>query len=271
MNRREHPLDGYKRKLGPVARAGKKPSRVFPRIQRLLKRLPDDAEVVGRHLADQGWYLPTASLPLGVFSHLRGMVDRGEHKEVERWMLEFARTQADVILKQSEEHCPERFPILRDAFEALAEGRYTLSIPAMLAQADGMSFDLLGASVFGKERWGLPRTEKALDELLQQCVFRGHAYPVGQIDGILLKPLRRLSALMANFYRVGTAGKPPSECGPLSRHGVLHGLDLNYATEANSLRVVLLIAYLMEVPGVLDRHKDSAAKMQRLYDELCRG
>jgi hypothetical protein len=41
--------------------------------------------------------------------------------------------------------------------------------------------------------------------------------------------------------------------GGLNRHGVLHGLDLEYATEANSLRAILLLQYVAGIGAWLEK------------------
>ena len=38
---------------------------------------------------------------------------------------------------------------------------------------------------------------------------------------------------------------------PLNRHAILHGHDVNYATEANSLRCILLLDYVCGVHLIL--------------------
>ncbi|MFL5339262.1 MAG: hypothetical protein ACJ8F7_03765 [Gemmataceae bacterium] len=57
--------------------------------------------------------------------------------------------------------------------------------------------------------------------------------------------------------------------GPLNRHGVLHGLDTDYPSEANSLRCVLLLRYLLDFEHILkEKIPEELAEWQRRSDEI---
>jgi hypothetical protein len=61
-------------------------------------------------------------------------------------MIEHYRATLNEIQKEAEDEFPNRRIILKKAFNAHRHGDYELSIPVMLAQADG-----IGEEIFGKD------------------------------------------------------------------------------------------------------------------------
>ncbi len=236
-------------------------------IRRLMRDFPDDAKFVQQHLADRGWYLPGGELSIGAFSQLRRMIDDAEYAEIESVVEDHAKSRIQSLLDRLKADYPRRFPILRDALDAHSAGKYTLSIPAILAQADGLCHDLFEVSLFGKKE-GRPRTKRALDQKLGKYTVLNQVWPLEQINNALLNPLREESSLIANTQDVQSRRHADSAYGPLNRHGVLHGLDVDYASEANSLRAILLVDYILEARQILLKHEERVGELKRTVDDL---
>jgi hypothetical protein len=75
-------------------------------------------------------------------------------------MLDYARHRLSHVEEQIHKGWPERAPIIREALSAHRHHRYALSIPTLLAQADGMAGEVLGVSVYGR-KGGEPQARKA--------------------------------------------------------------------------------------------------------------
>lgn len=183
----------------------------------------------------------------------------GRLDEIDEFMAEFTRRRVDVIRATARAKFPVRAPILSDAFDAHISGKYTLSIPAFLAQLDG-----IGCEVFGLSRqfFVQKNRERGLSKVVGtfRYPWDEQAYRLSHTDRIMLSALERRWSLGldTNERTIG----PPSQ---LNRHGVLHGLDTDYPTELNSLRCILLLGYVLEVREVLWEN------IPRHLDELARG
>ena len=129
-----------------------------------------------------------------------------------------------------------RAHVFRQVFIAHRKGLYYVTVPTLLAQADGVCLDLLGEHFFIKNRHkGRERFAKLAD----------------------LEVLTK--ALLAPFFndtniRASSKERPKGFDG-LNRHLVLHGESFDYGTEARSLQAVAFLYYVAVSLGrVLDSH-----------------
>ncbi len=122
-----------------------------------------------------------------------------------------------------------RIHILKAALEAHLRGEYILSIPAMLPQIEGVVVTGLGIS--GRMK------SKKFEEYVNSL----------QHEAIVIKnknnALRRFvtAKLMAPFVH-----GQPVEASP-SRHAILHGADLHYGSEVNSLKLILFMENIRQM------------------------
>ncbi|MBW7884652.1 MAG: hypothetical protein H3C34_18840 [Caldilineaceae bacterium] len=110
-----------------------------------------------------------------------------------------------------------RLPILLDALTAHEEGRYTLSVPVILAQLEG----IVAAAREHEGRF----TIKTLIKYLELIRTQGSRF-----QRITAKYV--VEILWCDFYH-------GAEVPELSRHAILHGADVEYGTASNSLRTIL--------------------------------
>lgn len=115
-----------------------------------------------------------------------------------------------------------RVRLLGEALRAHELGMYGVAIPTLLAQFEGLVIEIQGHT--GETKYsqvksfvaGLGRDEGSLGDMLSYFVNE---------------------TLLAKFFHGFTAP-------PFSRHAILHGVDVNYATETNSRTAILLLDYL---------------------------
>lgn len=228
--------------------------------------LEDAACRMQRGLAERGWYMSFGQLTLDATVNLARHMDTVSPADLEQDLVKYARTRVDEVQRDVKKHWPSRAHILDDAFSGHRNAVYTLSIPAMLAQADGLCQELLGAQMFGKERSTptSPRTAAALDKSLASITYAGKRINVSLAEKIRLGSLRLLNGLSENTAARDQLKTCGQEVSPLNRHGVLHGLDVDYPNEANSLRCILLLDFLNDVRQTLDFLTDKAAEWEAL-------
>jgi len=174
-------------------------------------------------LLEYSWFVDGEIDP-DVVLRVAGFVLSKDENAVDREMMGHFRERSDAIQTELVTRHPTRAIILEAAFAAHREGKHELSVPVFLAQADGISRELLGEAFFQRAKSG-GKAEKLLEEMT---------------DGSYLE-----SALRA-LIPVGTLRKQRSEVKPgeFNRHDVLHGFDTDYGSERNSLKAVSLLCFM---------------------------
>lgn len=187
-------------------------------------------------LANHGWYLDP-DMPITASTEFARALDEGNIEEVTEVLTEYFRQKLDGIKERLEEHCPRRMHILREAFNAHREGKYSLSIPVFLAQADGIWWDEFSKSLF--QRQGRNRTARDYIEENQSDYF------LAFFD--IFK--EQLPLWMSESDRNQSFDQ-------LNRHLVLHGEAVDYGTEENSLKAISFLSWLC---WMLDWYNEKAA------------
>ena len=200
---------------------------------RALGHPAEDEETIICTLMEHGW-VPDMELTLGQLRQWAAALDPANPELVRQAndaTCERFRDRLDDIEAKLVSEFPCRAVILRDAFDAHRQGKYTLSVPAFLTQVDGFFYDRCDANLFyGKGRKELWKRVEAMPNELTRMYLR-----------TLLNT--RLPLLLREECR-------PDDFSGLNRHQVLHGLVTDYDSEENSLKAVALLYYCAFVlPG----------------------
>jgi len=188
-------------------------------------------------LAQNSWYISLSMTRSSTFELVQKIV-LGNIKEVDRLMCQFYNKQLLKIRNEIISISPSRSVILRKAFIAHKKRNYELSIPVLLAQADGICQKLTNYKLFNKKR-GKPLIAEYIEKL------KPDSFAV-----TLLEPLRISSPITEDTQSLP---KP----FPLNRHAVLHGIDIEYANEINSYKAISLVAYVSSVLSLI-RNQDKS-------------
>ena len=197
-------------------------------------------DVIRGYLAQRGWFV-AGSLYRSQYQALKKAIEQGKEAEIEDFMMQHVRSITNHTAFDADAKWPHRRGILADAFDAHSKKLYTLSVPVMLAQADGMALDIFGAFLFTDGKGKIAKKAKAIIEgqIAQRPLAKSFL-------GLLLdgSGLRVSTEKRDNLKAVGLSWSP------LNRHGVLHGIDCDYPKECNSLRAIALIDFLNWVHGI---------------------
>jgi hypothetical protein len=209
-------------------------------VELALKGQPERREALN-YLAQRSWY-PSLIMP-AFDPRLFELVRHHRTAALDAHMAAFAEAHLDEFVRRALSTFPDRASFFRDTFWAHRRRRYRLSIPVRLAQADGICDEILGVGLY-KRREGRLATTGAVEEYL----------PTGTLTAWVVTQLTPLQS-PSGLHRPAWSAEdiPP---GSLSRHGVLHGVDLDYGTRINSLRAFMVVAYLSELPDMLTRAAD---------------
>ena len=134
------------------------------------------------------------------------------------------------------ESYPDRGRLLQQAFEAHREGKYGLSIPVFLTQADGIFWERTPGR---KNLFISGQRESTCKEYVSQIS-----------DSYILAYLHPLSIRLPLWMHETERGDP---FVGLNRHQVLHGESVDYDTEQNSLKAISLLNYLRWIFSKIDK------------------
>ena len=207
-------------------------------FRRLTEEIPERDRKALQRLGEEGWFLDPA-MPAPLLQEIERLFD--EHPdEIAEGLSDFFRTRLDIIEEALIDSYPHRGHLFQQAFEAHREGKYGLSIPVFLTQADGIFWDQTSEkqNLFMSSR----QRERAYYEYVSQ-ISNSHIV-------IYLHPLSIPLPLWMNRNERAERGDP---CVGLNRHQVLHGESVDYGTEQNSLKAISLLSYLRWILSEIDK------------------
>jgi hypothetical protein len=118
-----------------------------------------------------------------------------------------------------------RMEILRDALEAHANRKYSLSVPVFISQLEGLI-----ATARGRGKMNFAEMKAHVDKIVQTEHLMG-PHVSAFVNSILLATFEHGANLPFDF----------------SRHAILHGGDVSYGTEWNSIRAIALFDYIQAI------------------------
>ena len=225
--------------------------------QRFVKKFLEENKLIAglykdtirKYLADRGWYV-AGSLYGNQYPALEEAIKENRDSEVEDFLQSHVRSRVQEIQRDACERWPNRSRIMNDAFEAHSNGKYTLSVPVFLAQADGICYEILKAYLFTNYSGKVVQQVKELEREHPSTTPLARSF---------LELLLEASGLRMNTRRRDKLKAAGVSISPLNRPGVLHGIDSDYGTESNSLRSISLLSFLVEVDSIVSKkgHRDS--------------
>lgn len=202
-----------------------------------LKTLPDDTKKFLRDLAYRGWFFTDEMTlnEISVFYNLTTAQHSVDEAQIDAYMEKLVEKYTEHIKQTLYARYPTRKGVLESAFNAHDRGEYNLSIPAFLAQADGIGTQLLsGISPFSRKTSnasGLLATAEEINRLSTQ------------VDTALIEPL----GLPIGMTAKSTSPERLQHPHLYNRHEVLHGISVDYGTKTNSLKAISLLGHLATV------------------------
>ncbi len=200
------------------------------------KTLPDKVNKTIVKLTSLGWFI-SEDIPLKVLEELAAFPDN----EIETATATFFQNQLATIQNDLGTAFPKRKLLFDSAFQAHQHNNYNASIPLLLAQADGICQEWLGAKMFSKPR-GVPCTKIHIED---------KDILTGSLLEALVQPLKTGSPLMLGKNEMKDRRTDNSGYSILNRHEIMHGIDLDYGNERNSLKGISLLTYLAFLNGCL--------------------
>lgn len=196
-------------------------SKILSNLKIDYKNLKDNQKKLAKKMIANGWYF-TEELPLNVNELLEC-----NNKSFNANMAYFFEGQLEDIHKLVIKYFPERKNILEKCFKSHKNKDYEMCIPVMLAQADGMSYEIFNQFLFNKKE-GIPLTKEQTKIKFDEDSFADIPY----------------------YIQLSITGQLNQNCKYpkyFNRHMVIHGKDTNYAKKTNSLRCISILNFLAEI------------------------
>lgn len=179
-------------------------------------------------LAIAGWYLDP-EMAVSDIVHFKEDLENDTAEEVNNDMVLYFQSSLERIEETLCSDHPARAHLIREAFAAHRNGKYSLSIPALFAQADGICYDLTGCQIFTKN--GISRFAK---RIAPEAIERAYLEPL----------LRDIPIAESSQQR-------RAKVSQLNRHAVMHGESTNFSTEENGLKAVSFVNFVSHVLGMV--------------------
>lgn len=194
-------------------------------IRERLEELAERHQNCLKTLIAYGWFL-SPDTPIEQLQLLTDSLAVNAGREKQDAIGSYCRGRIDSIERDLSGAYPRRSQILHDAFEAHRTGKYTLSIPVFLSQADGIWYDQFSKAFFRSRKRG---------NTLKKCKNNPQLQYIATILTLLEpKEQGKNNPLWANET------ERDSSFDALNRHQVLHG-SVDYETEPNSLKAISLL------------------------------
>lgn len=178
-----------------------------------------------RGIVQQGWFIDS-DMDLSLVIQLGKDYSSGQEAKAEAALIAYYQAEGDAIVSRVCASAPDRAQHIRDAWEAHKAGKYALSVPVFLIQADGIVYDRRrGRQLFSKNsNRGISTLAKTAED--------------GSADWVFLAPYAEDSPFSKDTKDL------PADFDGLNRHAVLHGRSTKFATEVNSLRALSALGYV---------------------------
>ncbi|WP_459693903.1 hypothetical protein [Achromobacter xylosoxidans] len=215
---------------------------VFGDLYKGFQELPPRTQKALLLLGQHGWYLDPM-MPMSALWRITNEFADEKHADAEASLAAYFEDAVARIEKSISEKFPHRRHIFQAAFAAHNRGEYVLSVPVLLAQADGICKESVNQYLFIKNR-----KDKRPQTAIYVEQFAADAYMAAI-----------LSPLAASLPIAASESERHEGFVALNRHTVLHGDSLDYGTRVNSLKAISLANYVAQVLPVDGRESASAA------------
>jgi hypothetical protein len=207
----------------------------FVQFSDAYARMPPKVKRAMEMLADHGWYFDLNALGFSELLDFAAQLESGAGANLDQILAEHFEKRLDEIEVELIVKVPAREAILRCALAAHRRGEFVLSIPVLLAQADGVCMEFTKRQLFQRAN-KRPHVAVYVDRLDDSDLYKAMLSALAKATPISASADEREAALVSGGL---------ARWHHLNRHMVLHGESLDYGTRLNGLKAVSLINYVV--------------------------
>jgi hypothetical protein len=223
-------------------------SNIIQEMHERWEQLPQKIKGLTTSLANEGWFVDM-EMPLPFLWKLQALAEEGDFEKIEELLCAYFIERLDAIADDLVSKFPGREKIINAAISAHNAEQYELSVPVLLAQADGVCAEITSYHFFLKARGTQkPQVSKYLED--------------NDLEPFMMAMMNPMAEPLPIFASERQRGENFTQ---LNRHLVLHGESLDYGTEENSLRALSLLNF---ISSTLTHSLENAQKVFESEEDL---
>lgn len=213
-------------------------NQVFVSLKKQDERGAAMLQEINKELIPHGWIFSPSLPVLSIEKIYLQLKDKGVEEIIEIITEYFSNKVCKEIIQSicSKSEFSAHSHLIRDAFQAHCDGKYTLSIPVFLAQAEGTFIEHFQDKLYSTKKKKYLRKNSSSFTLINVMVESFENF---------------IRDVLAESYCINK--KIPE--GIFARHPILHGRSVGYGTKENSIKAILLLDY---VSFIISRHEKIA-------------
>lgn len=199
-----------------------------------IQKIKEENYELSETMLQYGWCM-SSTIAARCKSEIVESARMSNENRLNDYMISVISEGLNDIEKELRDKYFQRAHIIECAFECHRNMRYEASIPLFLIQADGICVDLFGGSLFNKTKEKVPRVAEAIEKLIEES----------DLMDSLIYPLKNNNPLCASEN---------SDCynpNVINRHTIVHGKDVDYASEINSYKAISVIDFIGNVASAI--------------------
>lgn len=200
------------------------------RIKIAVEKTPESLVELSRY----GWYIDLGfdfAEPIELYER----ITKGDIDYVDNYFIKYYNDKLKQIEYELCENYPSRAHIFSESFNCYKKGKYYATISLLLTQADGICYGktkklfFINNKQLAKQKKYVPEVEEKIQRMS------------GGVIDLLLEPMKNSTVI--NDLTENISSYPVK----LNRHAILHGMDTEYGTKVNCLKVISFVNYLNEM------------------------
>jgi len=208
------------------------PPELIKVVNESLKNMRDSLKIIPQYLvklANLGWFISLDITPRET-GELCLKIKEKNFKAVDSFMIKYVSKKVNRVEKEVIEAFPKREKPLKEAFQAYKNKKYFLSIPVFIAQIDGIFIDIFDQYFFTSR-------ETKKEELKKRYTN----YNFGEILNAFFEPSgHKIEISLGKNEKIRNRVI-------YNRHEIMHGIDNEYGTWDNCLKIISLLDYIAEI------------------------
>ena len=219
-----------------------------------FKKIPEELSYSQReYLFEEAWYL-SEDLPINYPRLINDLIDKNDFKKLEKLLINYSNSKIPEIREKVGKYFPKRLKIIKDALNAHKKNIYTLSIPILLIQAEGICKEIINITPFinVESRKNYLKMQKKINEKLNKLEINGVSVRADSITDIFLEYLLSETDTNRSRKSIIKQKEKNKKYKPLNRDYILHGDDFKYANEKNSCKAISFLNYIIDLKGIFE-------------------
>lgn len=216
-------------------------------LYNFLQKVKSDVITIQTALEKADFWL-TPSNDFHLISQIRNLIDQGMDtpQKIQAVITnyyesnKFANLDKMTKMWNKDKYFNRRMHIIEPAIKAHKKKQYILSIPTLLPQIEGILLDITGKKSESYDKW----FKKIIEEYFPNTLKEAYRVPLLNYttDRKMYREIR--GYFETDLFSKFLENENLTGDHVLQRHGILHGIHLDYASKENSLRALMVLDFV---------------------------